>query len=77
MNFYKINLLGYDFGFRAEQTVGTFIVFQRKENSGIIINTCSTDWCSKKSMMGKESEKIKKITTNMIQKLIDNDNVFI
>ncbi len=77
LNFYKINLLGYDFGFRAEQTVGTFIVFQRKENSGIIINTCSTDWCSKKSMMGKESEKIKKITTNMIQKLIDNDNVFI
>lgn len=76
LGFDRINLIGYDFGYRGKRTVGTFIVFQRHHNSGIVINCCSTEWCSKESMTGKHSRTIKKITTNITNKLLHNENVF-
>lgn len=65
-NFYKIELIGYDFGFRTINTVGTFVVFQKTLNSGYIINTASTDWCSLRGIGGKDGDLIKRITDNCI-----------
>jgi hypothetical protein len=76
LNFTKIELLGFDRGFRVSETVGTFIVFRRTPSSGIIINTASTDWCSSNGMGGESADKIKKITYNAITKLLRGDAVF-
>jgi len=71
--FHKSELIGYDFGFRFHTTIGTWIVIQHKASSGVIINTASTDWCSKTGMLGKSSHIIKKITLNMIDLLLQNN----
>lgn len=93
LNFHKIDIIGYDLGFRVTQTVGTFIVFQKKEDSGIIINTGSTDWCRRLNFsrgerfdlmrrwpfirfIPDESEVPIITTTNMIEKLLNDDHVF-
>lgn len=73
--FYRQQLLGFDKGFRIRETYGTFIVFQKSENSGIIINTASTDWCSK-GFSGRDGEKIKKLTYNFIDFLLNDKSVF-
>ncbi|MBL4656210.1 MAG: hypothetical protein JKY33_10360, partial [Bacteroidia bacterium] len=77
LNFYKIELIGYDFGFLKGNTIGTWIAFQKKKNSGKIINVCSTNWCANEGMKGKDSQLIKKITLNMIDKLYNNENIFV
>lgn len=71
--FYRSELIGYDFGFRSHPTTGTWIVFQPKLKSGVIINTASTDWCSKTGMLGESSDIIKKITLNMIDLMLQNN----
>ena len=76
-NFFKIELVGYDFGFRTVNTVGTFIVMQKNFNSGYIINTASTDWCSSFGLGGKDGQKIKKITNNCIDILTNNKSPFV
>lgn len=74
---YKVELIGYDKGFRNNaETFGTFIVMQRSETSGIIINTGTTDWCSSNGMGGSSKDKIKLITRNSIYKLLGNESVF-
>lgn len=74
---HRLELIGFDFGQRAnKKTVGTFFVLQQKPNSGIIINTGSTDWCSKKGIGGKSGKTIKTITNNMIQALLKDQSVF-
>ncbi len=75
-NFHKIELVGYDYGFRLVKTVGTFIVLKRTATSGTIVNTGSTDWCSKYGMGGGDSDKIKQVTLNGINLLLSNQNVF-
>ena len=75
LNFYQIELLGYDIGFRDGQTFGTFIVFQKQEYSGIIINTATTDWCNR-GFIGSDSQLIKQITLNMIDLLLNEQPVF-
>ena len=74
--FYKFNFLGFDKAFRAsEDRFGTFIIMQKTEGSGIIINTASTDWCNR-GLMEKDSLIIKQITLNMISLLKANADVF-
>jgi hypothetical protein len=75
-NFHKIELIGYDYGFRDVKTVGTFIVMKKTTTSGVIINTASTDWCAPRGMGGKDGAKIKKITLNAINLLLADSNVF-
>jgi hypothetical protein len=76
LGFNKIELVGFDLGFRNNaQTVGTFFLFQKTTNSGIIINAGSTNWCSDKGM-GATDGLIKKITSNMIDKLRYGQPVF-
>jgi hypothetical protein len=76
LNFEKIELLAFDRGFRATETTATFIVFQRTKDSGIIINTASTDWCSSSGMGGKSANAIKRITYNALHKLVNSMQVF-
>ena len=77
LNFHKIELIGFDKGSRGgKETIGTFIVFQRSSTSGIIVNTASYDWCSEKGMGGTSADRIKTITTNAIDILLNNKVIF-
>jgi hypothetical protein len=69
----KIEIIGYDHVFRIVDGVATWIVFRRTKSSGIIINAATTDWCSSEGM---GNEDVKKITLNMIHKLLKKENVF-
>ena len=71
--FYRAELIGYDLSFRVNETIGTWVIIQHKQNSGVIINTASTDWRSEVGMTGKSSNIIKKITLNMIELLLQSD----
>lgn len=76
LNVSRIELIGFDRSFRDKSTYGTFIVFQRSNTSGIVVNTASTDWCSFNGMGGTSGSTIKKITLNAITKLLKGDAVF-
>ena len=73
LGFDKIEIVGYDSTYREKDGLATWIVFRKNKNSGIIINTASTDWCSQRGMNQSE---IKKITLTMIQLLLRKENVF-
>jgi hypothetical protein len=73
LGFNKIEIVGFDHVFRINDSVATWIVFRRTKSSGIIINAASTDWCSSEGM---GDENVKKITLNMINKLLKKGNVF-
>jgi hypothetical protein len=75
LGFYKIELVGFDLGFRGTQTIGTFFAFQKFPTSGIVINTGSIEWCAKAGI-GAADGKIKQITKNMIDKLLNKATVF-
>jgi hypothetical protein len=77
LKFYKIELVGYDSvsGYH-ENGIETWITLQRKQTSGVILNVSSTDWCAKNGMRKYDDEIIKKITTNMIDKVLKKENVF-
>jgi hypothetical protein len=72
----KIELIGFDKGFRVRETYGTFFVYRPTPSSGYIINTCSTDWCSSDGMGGISGDAIKKITRNAINKLLSDQPIF-
>lgn len=76
LGFKKIELIGFDKGYRVWETYGTFIVFQKNKRSGTVVNMGSCDWCSSRGMGGKDAEKIKKITLNALTKLKTNKSVF-
>ena len=76
LNFSKSEIIGFDLGFRDYKTCGTFMAFQKTKNSGLIINASSYDWCSMRGIGGKNSLIIKRITQNMINKLLGKQNIF-
>ncbi|HTH58192.1 MAG TPA: N,N-dimethylformamidase beta subunit family domain-containing protein [Cyclobacteriaceae bacterium] len=76
LNFDKIELVGFDKGYRYQETTATFMVLKKKATSGIIVNTASSNWCSGTGMGGPSGDAIKKITFNAITKLLNNQNVF-
>ena len=51
------------------------LVFQKKKQSGIIINVGSTNWCSD-GFTGENSEEIKGLTSNFINYLVKGKEVF-
>jgi hypothetical protein len=73
---HKAELVGFDYGYRVKETVGTFFVIQPTMTSGIIVNVGSTDWCSSSGMGGASGGDIKKITTNALLKLLNEQAVF-
>ncbi len=72
-NFHKYELIGYDLGSRSPRSNGAWIVLQKTPESGIIINTSSTNWCRKEGMEDSDSDLIKRITLNMIDLLLNHD----
>lgn len=75
LNFYKQVLLGYDKTYRLRNTYATFIAFKKTKSSGTIINVGSTNWCSS-GFTGRDSSKIKKLTFNFIDYLVNDKSVF-
>lgn len=76
MNAYKGELIGYDYGYRYKETVGTFFVFQKTPSSGIIVNAGSTNWCSENGFSGKNAKEFRAITQNAINLLLNGETVF-
>ena len=77
LNFYKAELLGYDLGaVSTKTTIGTFIAFQKTPTSGKIINVGSTNWCSVDGFAGSSGSTIKLITSNCINLLMTDKNIF-
>jgi hypothetical protein len=75
LGFEKIEIIGYDRSVWSDVAgVATWIVFKASKKSGIVINTASTNWCSDNGI--GQSDQIKTITNNMIQKLLKKENVF-
>ena len=74
LNAYRGELIGYDYGYRNRKTIGTFIVYQRSKNSGIIVNASSTNWCNAEGI--SKSKLIRKITKNMFDLLLSNESLF-
>ena len=74
-DYYKFELLGYDKGYWYNPTCATFIVFQKTESSGVVLNTSSTDWCNR-GFIGKDSSIIKQITINAIELLVEDKMIF-
>ena len=76
LDFYKNEIIAFDYGFRDRQTCGTFLALQKKQSSGIIINTATTDWCSSFGMGGNDGKTLRIITQNMIEKLLNKQDIF-
>jgi len=74
--FNKFEIIGFDLSYREGKTCGTFMVMQKNQTSGVIINGASYDWCSPNGIGGKDALKVKQITSNMIEKLLNKQNVF-
>jgi len=67
LGFKNLEVIGFDYGSfnpYAHVTVPTFIVFQKTVNSGYVVNTCSTDWCSPRGFGGSSASQIIQITKN-------------
>jgi hypothetical protein len=77
LGFEKVELIGFDKGFRVNETYGTFIVFKKHADSGTVVNTGSCDWCSSRGMGGTDGEKIKKITLNALRLLKNGEELFV
>ncbi|SEL01275.1 hypothetical protein SAMN04488505_1011314 [Chitinophaga rupis] len=73
LKFNKVELVGYDFGFRSVKTVATAIVFKKTVSSGTIVNIPSTNWCTAASF-GKEH--VVKVTKNAIDGLVKGNDMF-
>ena len=76
LNFYKAEMLGYDYGAVSATTIPTFIVFKKTSTSGVIINVGSTNWCNSYGFAGTNAPLIKMITTNSINLMMTNGNMF-
>lgn len=74
--FFRQELIAYDRGSRFDVTYGTFFVFQKTENSGVIVHTGSTDWCSTDALSRPNAPVIFKITTNAINLILNGESVF-
>ena len=73
LGFEKVELLGFDLGFRVTKTVGTATLFMKKTNSGTIVNFPSTDWCTVSNF---GNPQIPQITKNAIDGLLAKRNLF-
>jgi hypothetical protein len=76
---YKAEIIGYDYclgGAPWGGRVATWMALQRTPTSGVIINCASTDWCSPHGVAGTDGARIRHITRNMIEALINRQSVF-
>src|SRR5690606_24700305 len=76
LKFYQAELIGYDRAILEEEGYGSFLIFQKTEDSGVVINTGSMDWCSPYGLGGKDSTTLRTVTDNMIEGLWKNIHLF-
>ncbi|HEY9045621.1 MAG TPA: N,N-dimethylformamidase beta subunit family domain-containing protein [Ohtaekwangia sp.] len=75
LGFQKVEIIGYDLVSRGGvEGVATWIVFKASRSSGIVINTATTDWCSRHGI--GSNPDIQTITHTMITKLFNKEYVF-
>lgn len=72
LKFYKVQLIGYDFGWRTVKTVPTAIVFRKTVSSGLVVNFPSTNWCTVSSF---DRPPIVTITKNAIDGLLSGQDL--
>ena len=75
ITFYKHRILGFDKAFRGKEGYGTLFLFQKTKQSGIIVNAGTTNWCSD-GFTERDADKIKKLTYNFIDFLVNDKSVF-
>tara|TARA_Y100000310_G_scaffold92358_1_gene89986 strand:+ start:2195 stop:3628 length:1434 start_codon:yes stop_codon:yes gene_type:complete len=75
---HRTGLIGFDLTVNryGREGVGTFIVFQEAETSGIVINAASMNWCGEAGIAGQDGDKIQRITLNMFDKLLVGSELF-
>jgi hypothetical protein len=76
LNFYRYELLGFDRAFRVDEGIGAFVLYQKSESAGIVINAGTTNWGEKAAFTGKSGFAIRLITLNMINSLLNDRKVF-
>jgi hypothetical protein len=77
MLFKNIELIGYDsVAYEGREGLATWVVLKKSENSGVIVNTASTNWCKERGIRSHDLKLIHTITINMIDKLLKKENVF-
>lgn len=74
--FYKYELVGYDLASRKKGSNGVWIVMQKSQDSGLIINIASTSWCDEEGMNGDDGDLVKQVTLNAINTLIEGESPF-
>lgn len=70
LGFEALEIIGFDRGYRAGPTVGTWIMFRKSSTSGVVINTASTHWCSDEGVGRTDGERHIQITLQMIDYLL-------
>lgn len=76
---YRAEIIGYDYclsGPDGSDEVATWMALQRTATSGVVINVASTDWCSPNGVAGSDGERIRQITRNMVDALVNQQSVF-
>lgn len=76
---YKAEIIGYDYclsGPDGFDRVATWVALQRTPTSGVIINCASTNWCSPTGVAGTDGARVRQITRNMIEALVNRQSVF-
>ncbi|MFN8422126.1 MAG: DUF6605 domain-containing protein [Anaerolineae bacterium] len=76
LGFHRLELIGYNLGYRRRPTVGTWIVFQRTATSGVVVNTATTDWAGASGIGGRDGDVIGRITRNMLMTLVERRSAF-
>lgn len=77
LDFYRYELIGYDFARRNDQDGLTgLVIYQKSPQSGIVINTGSNSWCHANNFKKHDGELLQQITTNMIELLLNKQEVF-
>lgn len=74
--FHKTELIAYDHAYSEDKGFGSFLIFQKSDSSGTVINTATMDWCSGYGLGGKDSTIIQQMTLNMIEGLWKDQNLF-
>lgn len=76
LGFVHGHIIGFDYGTQGKRTTGTWIAFQKKATSGVVINGASTNWCAASAFSGSDGPRIRKIILNAIEELINHVPLF-
>ncbi|MCJ8167596.1 hypothetical protein MKJ04_22325 [Pontibacter sp. E15-1] len=76
LGFFKAELLGYEHAYLDDWGYGSFLIFQKTPTSGVVVNVASMDWCSPYGIGGDDAARIKIITKNILDGLLQDEDMF-